>query len=65
MKKEDWIAKTRREKITAAHTRWRSVGRLLLPLFEDDALWALIENNQKRAHTQWREGGRVTQREII
>ena len=32
VKKEDWIAKTRREKRTAAQIRWRSVSRLL---FED------------------------------
>lgn len=35
-KKEDWIAKTRREKIAAAQTRWRSVGLRRLGLEEEE-----------------------------
>lgn len=47
VKKEDWIAKTKREKRTAEQTRWRSKGRLLL--FED-VLWDLMIQHAK-THT--------------
>ena len=47
VKKEDWIAKTKREKRTAEQTRWRRKGRLLL--FED-VLWDLMIQHAK-THT--------------